>query len=157
MFLLDTNTTLQNVLDLISAGSGGGGGSGSSGITTLTGSGAAVISGTSTSKHIQIDLSMFSTTTAALPKIGVAFNPFFPPEEDSKLEQNRLLKKIQTEQVDKVYLQFGSNLERLRSSLQWLSEIRCEEEGKGRNLEICGSIWICHSPRSCRSQLTRLG
>ena len=47
LFLLDTNNILQNVLDLI-ANSGGSGGSG--GITTLTGSGAAVITGTSTRK-----------------------------------------------------------------------------------------------------------
>ena len=60
LFLLDTNNTLQNVLDLISAGGGGGGGSG---ITTLTGSGAAIITGTATSKNITVDLSMFSTTT----------------------------------------------------------------------------------------------
>jgi hypothetical protein len=61
LFLLDTNNILQNVLDLI-ANSGGSGGSG--GITTLTGSGAAVITGTSTSKNIQVDLSMFSITNA---------------------------------------------------------------------------------------------
>ena len=60
LFLLDTNDILQDVLDLISAG---GGGSGSSGITTLTGSGAAVITGTSTSKNILVDLSMYSTST----------------------------------------------------------------------------------------------
>jgi hypothetical protein len=61
LFLLDTNDILQNVLDLINAG--GGGGSGSSGITPLTGSGAAVITGTSTSKNILVDLSMYSTIT----------------------------------------------------------------------------------------------
>ena len=61
LFLLDTNNVLQSALDLINAGSGGGG---SGGITTLTGSGAAVITGTSTSKNIQVDLSMFSTTTS---------------------------------------------------------------------------------------------
>ena len=61
LFLLDTNNVLQSALDLIDAGGGGGSGGG---ITTLTGSGAAVITGTSTSKNIQVDLSMFSTTTA---------------------------------------------------------------------------------------------
>ena len=58
LFLLDTNDILQDVLDLIASGGGGG----SSGITTLTGSGAAVITGTSTSKNIQVDLSMHSTS-----------------------------------------------------------------------------------------------
>ena len=60
LFLLDTNDILQNVLDLINTGSGVGGGGG---ITTLTGSGAAVITGTATSKNIQVDLGMYSTTT----------------------------------------------------------------------------------------------
>ena len=62
LFLLDTNNTLQNVLDLINSGGGSGGGGSSSGITTLTGSGAAVVTGTSTSESITVDLSMFSTT-----------------------------------------------------------------------------------------------
>ena len=62
LFLLDTNDVLQNVLDLIANGGGGGGGGSGGGITTLTGSGAAVITGTSTSKNITVDLSMFSTT-----------------------------------------------------------------------------------------------
>ena len=62
LFLLDTNDVLQNVLDLIANGGGGGGGGGG-GITTLTGSGAAVITGSATSKNITVDLSMFSTTT----------------------------------------------------------------------------------------------
>ena len=59
LFLSDTNDILQNVLDLINAGGGGG----SSGITTLTGSGAAIVTGTATSKNIQVDLSMYSTST----------------------------------------------------------------------------------------------
>ena len=60
LFLLDSNNVLQSALDLINAA----GGSGSSGITTLTGSGGAIITGSATSKNIQVDLSMFSTTTA---------------------------------------------------------------------------------------------
>ena len=63
LYLLDTNNTLQNVLDLIAAG-GSGGGSGSGGITNLTGTGAAIISGTGSTRNIQVDLSLFSTTTA---------------------------------------------------------------------------------------------
>ena len=58
LYLLDTNGILQDVLDLIANASAG-----SHGITTLTGSGAAVITGTSTSKNILVDLSMYSTTT----------------------------------------------------------------------------------------------
>jgi hypothetical protein len=60
LFLLDTNDILQNVSDLIA--NGGGGGSGSSGITTLTSSGAAVVSGTGSTRNIFVDLSMYSTS-----------------------------------------------------------------------------------------------
>ena len=59
LFLLDTNDILQDVLDLIANASAG-----SHGITTLTGSGAAVISGTSTSENILVDLNMYTTTAA---------------------------------------------------------------------------------------------
>ena len=58
LYLLDTHGISQDVLNLIANGGSGG----SSGITTLTGSGAAVITGTSTSKKILVGLSMYSTT-----------------------------------------------------------------------------------------------
>ncbi len=58
LFLLDSNNTLSNALDLIAAGGGG-----SSGITTLNGYGAAVITGSSTVKDITVDLSMYSTSS----------------------------------------------------------------------------------------------
>jgi len=64
LFLLDTNNTLQDVLDLIANSGGGGGGGG--GISTLTGSGSVVITGTSTSKNILVDLSMYTTTSALM-------------------------------------------------------------------------------------------
>ena len=62
VYLLDTNGILQDVSDLIANGGGGGGG-GSGGITTLTGSGAAVITWASASTNILVDSSMYSTIT----------------------------------------------------------------------------------------------
>ena len=59
LYVVDTNNTLQNVLNLIANGSGGG----TSGITTLTGSGSAIITGTGSSRNIQVDLAGYLTTT----------------------------------------------------------------------------------------------
>ena len=53
---LTYNNNLENILDVI--GSGGG-----SGITTLTGTGSAIISGVGSSRNILVDLSSYSTTT----------------------------------------------------------------------------------------------
>jgi len=44
LYVVDTNNTLQNVLNLIA--NGGSGGGGTSGITTLTGTGSALVTGT---------------------------------------------------------------------------------------------------------------
>ena len=52
---LTYNNNLENILDVI--GSGGG-----SGITTLTGTGSAIISGVGSSRNILVDLSSYSTT-----------------------------------------------------------------------------------------------
>ena len=73
------------------------------------------------------------------PIMAVAFNPFFPSPQDLEIEKQRLLKKIATGQVEKIYLQFGTDLERLRSSLDWLTELRKEHD---TSLSICGSIFL---------------
>ena len=54
LFLLDTNNTLQNVLDLMANASGSSGG-----ITSLTGSGAAIRSGSGSTRNIEIDVIIF--------------------------------------------------------------------------------------------------
>lgn len=59
-----------------------------------------------------------------LPTLAVAYNPFFPFEKQQEVERERLIQKLETNQVDKIYLQFGTNLETLQLSLQWLSEMR---------------------------------
>ena len=61
LYLLDNNNTQQNVLDIIA--NAGGGGGGPSGITQLTGGGIAVVTGSSTSKTVTVDLSSYPTTT----------------------------------------------------------------------------------------------
>ncbi|CAJ1936417.1 unnamed protein product [Cylindrotheca closterium] len=69
--------------------------------------------------------------------IAVAFNPFFPTEEDLEAERKRLKDKLATKQVKKVYFQFGSDLRRLQDSLDWLATLRSQHQ-----FDICGSIFL---------------
>ncbi len=60
LYVVDSNKTLQNILNLIANGGSGGG---TSGITTLTGTGSALVTGTGSSRNIQVDLAGYLTTT----------------------------------------------------------------------------------------------
>mmetsp|Transcript_2008 Transcript_2008/g.2860 ORF Transcript_2008/g.2860 Transcript_2008/m.2860 type:complete len:397 (+) Transcript_2008:79-1269(+) len=55
-------------------------------------------------------------------KIGVAFNPFFPEIGDFKAEKKCLRGKLETGLVSSVWVQIGSDPERLREGLQFLVE-----------------------------------
>jgi len=72
-------------------------------------------------------------------RLSVAFNPFMPLDVDHNDEKHRLSQKIKTGLVNKIYIQFGTDLERLRSSLEWLREIQKEVETK---MAVCGSIFL---------------
>jgi len=72
-------------------------------------------------------------------KLAVAYNPFFPSSELLNEEQNRLMRKLDSNQVDKIYIQFGSNLEKLREALDWLAKLRSE---KNLHFDVCGSIFL---------------
>lgn len=69
--------------------------------------------------------------------VAVAFNPFFPDEEDLEAERNRLKNKLATKQVEKIYFQFGSDLRKLQNSLDWLTTLKSEYQ-----FGICGSIFL---------------
>lgn len=73
-------------------------------------------------------------------KIAVAFNPFFPDKYDRDVEKDRLLKKLQSEQVSKVYLQFGTDVGLLREGLEWLSNVTSEMNME--DLDVCGSVFL---------------
>ena len=56
---LTYNNSLENILDVIASGGGT-----NNGLTTLTGTGSAIVSGTGISRNILVDLSLYSTTSA---------------------------------------------------------------------------------------------
>ena len=73
-------------------------------------------------------------------KICVAYNPFFPNEYDRDVENDRLLKKLESGQVNKVYFQFGTDMSLLQGGLDFICKTK-EEKGLDE-LEICGSIFL---------------
>jgi len=84
---------------------------------------------------------------STIPNIAVAFNPFFPNEYDRTVEQDRLLKKLESGQVSKVYLQFGTDVVLLRQGLEWIAKVNREllpniNNKKKKDLDICGSIFL---------------
>ena len=55
-------------------------------------------------------------------KIGVAFNPYYTSEEEKQAEYQRLVDKLNTNLVNIVYLQFGTNVEMLKEALEFLQQ-----------------------------------
>lgn len=55
-------------------------------------------------------------------RIAVAFNPYYTTETEKQAEIKRLLEKLESKLVQVIYLQFGTNVEMLRESLQFLNE-----------------------------------
>ena len=79
------------------------------------------------------------STKITKTSIAVAFNPFMPNSQDFEVEKKRLQAKLATHKVSKIYFQFGTDLQRLRTALDWLTtEVRNDEIG----FEICGSIFL---------------
>jgi 5,10-methylenetetrahydrofolate reductase len=54
--------------------------------------------------------------------VSVAYNPYFPDPNDQQLENQRLEQKLKSGRVSKVYLQFGTNLDRLKNALEKLQD-----------------------------------
>lgn len=65
--------------------------------------------------------------------LAVAYNPYFPNVEDQTQEDQRLEQKLGTGAVGKVYLQFGTDLVRLKAALEKL---------QNRGVAIAGSLFL---------------
>ena len=55
---------------------------------------------------------------AGLATIAVAYNPYFPHPQDQAAEDQRLQQKLKSNMVSKVYIQFGTDLDRLKAALE---------------------------------------
>jgi hypothetical protein len=69
--------------------------------------------------------------------LGVAFNPYYEDSAQSESERARLRRKLATRQVETVFLQFGSDLQLLKSSLEWL-----RGELEVQPVRIVGSLFL---------------
>ena len=70
------------------------------------------------------------------PKIAVAYNPYFPSREDREKENRRLVEKLATGCVSKIYLQFGTDMECLQKGLDFI------ETHKTKGLSVSGSLFL---------------
>jgi len=69
--------------------------------------------------------------------VGVAFNPYLPPDGEQEKERERLLQKLESCAVSSVWLQFGTDLQALESACSWLLSL-----GKKRPGRIVGSLFL---------------
>ena len=69
--------------------------------------------------------------------LGVAFNPYYQDSAQCESERARLRRKLATRQVETVFLQFGSDLQLLTSSLEWL-----RGELEVQPVRIVGSLFL---------------
>jgi deoxyribodipyrimidine photolyase len=74
-------------------------------------------------------------------QLAIAYNPFFPNPKDQEDENNRLKEKLASGCVDKIYLQFGSNLQRLKRGLQFCQSTAAAYSPH-KNVAIAGSLFL---------------
>ena len=73
------------------------------------------------------------------PRIGVAFNPFFPDRAAREKERARLRLKLGTGRVSSVWLQIGSDPALLAEGLAFLTTLTAERQ---LDLEFFGSVFV---------------
>jgi deoxyribodipyrimidine photolyase len=75
-------------------------------------------------------------------KVAVAYNPYFPDPRDQAIENQRLEEKLATGKVTKVYLQFGSDLLKLKEALEYLQQVvvSCSEDQN--HVQLAGSLFL---------------
>lgn len=70
-----------------------------------------------------------------LPRMAVAYNPFFPTKVEQNQEWERLQQKLATGLVSKIYLQFGTDLRLLQQALERLQQ-------EYNTVTVCGSVFM---------------
>ncbi|KAJ1410773.1 hypothetical protein B484DRAFT_366824 [Ochromonadaceae sp. CCMP2298] len=80
-----------------------------------------------------------TTISPIFPPISVAFNPYLPNEEQRQEERDRLVAKLDTGLVSRVYLQFGTDAALLEEGLRFLQG---HKEGQGGPVDVVGSVFL---------------
>jgi len=122
-------------------------------VLIVTGTGTlAKSSSWNTVKALQFisPLSPTKAPTRSIPRVAVAYNPYFPDTADQAREDESLAQKLATGRVDKIYLQFGTDTERLERALGRLSTMLANDDPVGdeksmtkrKTVEIAGSLFL---------------
>ena len=83
-----------------------------------------------------------SSSTSATPKIAVAYNPYFPSRQDQEQENRRLIEKLATGCVSKIYLQFGTDRECLQEGLAFIRSNTNTQPSDGAVVAVAGSLFL---------------
>ena len=76
-------------------------------------------------------------------KFGVAFNPYFFEESDYKIERNRLIDKLNSHCIHSIWLQFGSDINRLAKGINFINTtIGNLKKINDNEINIYGSLFI---------------
>jgi len=76
-------------------------------------------------------------------KFGIAFNPYFFEERYYKIERNRLIDKLNSDLVQSIWLQFGSEINQLSREINFLNKILGNSQKLiNKDISIYGSIFI---------------
>ena len=74
--------------------------------------------------------------------MGVAFNPHYQDAAQVKAERARLQRKLATRRVKTVFLQFGTDVQRLEQSLEWLMQKVERRDLHSEGLTVVGSMLL---------------
>ena len=104
-----------------------------------------IVSGSQKRKEFEVlsVLKVLKSDLRTRPKFGIAYNPYFSNKFEYKNERNRLLSKIDSEFIDSIWLQFGSEINYLKRELSFLKKINFISNQKiGIGKKLYGSIFI---------------
>jgi hypothetical protein len=72
-------------------------------------------------------------------ELGVAFNPYFKDKKDQEIERKRISDKIETKYVSHIWLQYGTDIQLLKESIEFLNSL---ESIKSKKVRLIGSLFI---------------
>ena len=76
-------------------------------------------------------------------KFGVAFNPYFLNDFDTKIEKKGLIDKLNSHFVNSIWLQYGSEINQLANEIKFLNNMKFNsQQFIDKGIKIYGSLFI---------------
>ena len=92
---------------------------------------------------------LYETEKAPATKIAIGYNPYHLDSSDQDRENARLLAELATLTVDRIYLQFGTDLDKLKAGINFCQKaaatMTTANEGSNRNnghVSLVGSLFL---------------